>query len=140
MAQALLGRPDATRSDLIAATYSAAPVRVSELARVVVTAQEAGSVAAGSILTAAAEELVQTLALVRAPGAQTVVVLAGGMLQTSHLRAEVWGRVAARWPGSVIVGSGSGAAGAAWLALRRLGVDLSVSQHATLPPPPDTAA
>ncbi|WP_161988554.1 N-acetylglucosamine kinase [Pedococcus bigeumensis] len=132
VAQALLGRPDATRSDLIAATYSAAPVRVSELARAVVTAQEAGSVAAASILTAAADKLVETLALVRAPGAQTVVVLAGGMLQTAHLRAGVRGRVAARWPGSVIARSGSGAAGAAWLALRRLGVDLPLSQHATL--------
>jgi glucosamine kinase len=132
VARALLGRPEASRSDLVAAAYAAEPVRLSELARVVVTAQESGSVAAASILAAAADELVKTLALVRAPGAQTVLVLAGGMLQTPHLRAQVRERVAAQWPGSVIVGSGSGAAGAAWLALRRLGAELPESLHATL--------
>jgi N-acetylglucosamine kinase-like BadF-type ATPase len=132
VAGALLGRPEASRSDLVAAAYAAEPVRLSELARVVVTAQESGSVAAASILAAAADELVKTLALVRAPGAQTVLVLAGGMLQTPHLRAQVRERVAAQWPGSVIVGSGSGAAGAAWLALRRLGAELPESLHATL--------
>jgi N-acetylglucosamine kinase-like BadF-type ATPase len=132
VATALLGRPEGTRSDIVAATYAAEPVRVSELARVVVTAQEAGSVAAAAILAAAADELVRTLALVRAPAEQTVVVLAGGMLQTTRLRAEVRERVAARWPGSPLVGSGSGAGGAAWIAARRLGADLSESLHATL--------
>lgn len=131
----LTGRSEVDRLTFIAAAYAAEPVRLSELAGVVVTAADAGSPVAEAILSAAADELVATLAQVRDAGETTVVVLGGGLLGTPRLRGLVTERVDGAWPGSPVRHTGSGVGGAAWLAARSLGVDLPDDLHATLTSP-----
>nr|WP_240977824.1 BadF/BadG/BcrA/BcrD ATPase family protein [Knoellia sp. DB2414S] len=134
----LTGRSEVDRSTFIAAAYAAEPVRLSELAGVVVAAADAGSAVAEAILSAAADELVATLAQVRDAGETTVVVLGGGLLGTPLLNGLVTERIEDGWPGSQVTHTGSGVGGAAWLAARSLGVDLPADLHATLTAPGPT--
>lgn len=132
VAQQLTGSREADRQAVIAATYAVEPVRVSELAKVVVTAAEDGSRPAVEILETAADELVTTLRGVRDPDADSVIVLGGGLLGTPLLQRAVRERVLREWPGSPMTTCGSGVGGAAWLAARRLGVELTPGLHAAL--------
>lgn len=132
VAQHLTGRAEVDRQAVVGAAYAVEPVRISELARVVVECAEAGSAAAAAILEAAADELVTTLGQVRDEGDASVVVLGGGMLGTARLRGLVEERIEARWPGAPVTRCGSGVGGAAWLAARDLGEDLPPDLHATL--------
>jgi N-acetylglucosamine kinase-like BadF-type ATPase len=120
------------RQAVIAAAYALEPVRISELAGVVVRAADAGLAPARAILEAAADELVTTLRGVRDPGADSVVVLGGGLLGTGVLRAAVTSRIQQEWPGAPVTTCGSGVGGAAWLATRNLGVGLPTGLHAAL--------
>jgi N-acetylglucosamine kinase-like BadF-type ATPase len=128
----LTGRSEVSRIGFIAAAYALEPVRISELARAVVSGAESGSAAALSILEAAARELVGTLRLVRDEGRVSPVVLGGGLLGTTVLHDLVTGAIEREWPGSPVRHTGSGVGGAAWLAARGLGVDLDPGLHATL--------
>lgn len=128
----LTGREEVDRQAVIAAAYAIEPVRISELAGVVVEAAGAGSAPARTILEAAADELVATLRGVRDPGADSVVVLGGGLLGTDFLNAAVTRRIAQEWPGAPVTSCGSGVGGAAWLAARNLGVPLPAGLHAAL--------
>jgi N-acetylglucosamine kinase-like BadF-type ATPase len=134
----LTGRSEVDRLTFIAAAYAQEPVRLSELAGVVVAAADEGSAAALSVLESAADELVSTLAQVREEGEATVVVLGGGLLGSSRLRDLVTDRIEGRWPGSAVRHTGSGVGGAAWLAARSLGLDLPAGLHATLTAPEPT--
>ncbi|KGN37738.1 N-acetylglucosamine kinase [Knoellia subterranea] len=128
----LTGRRDVDRNALIAAAYALDPVRLSELAGVVVAAAEEGSREALRILESAADELVTTLTRVRGDGDESVIVLGGGLLGTDRLDSHVSERIKARWPSAPVRHTGSGVGGAAWLAARALGVDLSDGLHAAL--------
>jgi glucosamine kinase len=132
VARQLTGRDEVDRQAVIHATYGAPPVRLSELARLVVAAADGGSAPATEILERAADELHSTLRGVRDPGAATVVVLGGGLLGTSFLQAAVRERIARTWPDAPITTCGSGVGGAAWLAARSLGVELPDGLHAIL--------
>jgi N-acetylglucosamine kinase-like BadF-type ATPase len=132
VAQHLTGRAEVDRQAVVGAAYAVEPVRLSELARVVVECAEAGSAAALRILEAAADELVTTLGQVRDEGDTSVVVLGGGMLGTDRLRGLVEARIGERWPGAPVTRCGSGVGGAAWLAARSLGGQLPADLHATL--------
>ncbi|KGN31451.1 hypothetical protein N802_03550 [Knoellia sinensis KCTC 19936] len=131
----LTGQRHVDRNALIAAAHALEPVRLSELAGVVVAAADAGSAEALAILETAAEELSQTLAAVRDAGDQSVVGLGGGLLGTPRLHQLVVERIADRWPGSAVRHTGSGVGGAAWLAARALGVELPDGLHAALTRP-----
>jgi N-acetylglucosamine kinase-like BadF-type ATPase len=132
VAQALTGSDEVDRQALIDASYGAPPVRLSELARLVVTAADGGSAPATAILEAAAEELLAILHGVRDPGETSVVVLGGGLLGTAILQSAVRERIARSWPGSPVTTCGSGVGGALWLAARGLGVELPAGLHAAL--------
>jgi N-acetylglucosamine kinase-like BadF-type ATPase len=132
VAQWLTGRPDLERQVLVAAAYALEPVRISELATVVVTLADEGSDQSAAILESAADELVSTLSQVRDPEDDTVVVLGGGVLGTPRVRGATERRIRHRWPSATVTQCGSGVGGAAWLAARGLGVELPASLHAAL--------
>lgn len=132
VAEWLTGRPDLERQVLVAAAYALEPVRISELATVVVTLADEGSDQSAAILESAADELVSTLSQVRDPEDDTVVVLGGGVLGTPRVRGATERRIRHRWPSATVTQCGSGVGGAAWLAARGLGVDLPASLHAAL--------
>lgn len=128
----LTGRSEPERQAIITAAYELEPVRISELARLVVELADGGSAAAAGILESAADQLVATLSLVRDAGDETVVVIGGGVLMTTVVRQAVERRVRDRWPSAPVAACGSAVGGAAWLAARRLGVELPPTLHATL--------
>ena len=128
----LTGHSEPGRQAIITAAYELEPVRISELSVLVVRLADEGAAAAKSILEAAADELVATLAQVRNPGDASVVVLGGGVLRTPPVLEAVQQRVGQRWPGADIRQSGSAVGGAAWLAARTLGVDLASGLHTAL--------
>jgi N-acetylglucosamine kinase-like BadF-type ATPase len=132
VAEWLTGRPEPDRQAILSAAYALEPVRISELCTMVVSLADAGSPRAAQICESAAEELVETLSQVREPGDATVVVLGGGVLGTQRVRGAVERRVRDQWPGAELTQRGSGAGGAAWLAARSLGVELSPSLHLAL--------
>lgn len=132
VAEWLTGRPDLERQVLVAAAYALEPVRISELATVVVTLADEGSDQSAAILESAAAELVSTLSQVRDPEDDTVVVLGGGVLGTPRVRGATERRIRHRWPSATVTQCGSGVGGAAWLAARGLGVELPASLHAAL--------
>lgn len=128
----LTGRSEPDRQAIITAAYELEPVRISELALLVVQLADEGSGSAAGILRSAADELLTTLSQVRDEGDDSVVVLGGGVLLTARVRSAVEQRVADRWRGAAITQCGSGVGGAAWLAARNLGVDLPATLHTTL--------
>jgi len=132
VAEWLTGRPDLERQALVAAAYALEPVRISELSTVVVTLADEGSNRAAAILESAADELVATLSQVRDAEDDTVVVLGGGVLGTPRVRRATERRIRDLWPSASLTQCGSGVGGAAWLAARRLGVDVPSSLHAVL--------
>ena len=135
VARALTGTEEVDRQAIIAAAYSTEPVRISELARLVVEAADRGSEPAVGILQDAADELLASLHGVREPGDDTVVVLGGGLLGTTVLQTAVRERITRAWPDAPITTCGSGVGGAAWLAARGLGVALPEGLHAALTDP-----
>ena len=128
----LTGRSEPERQAILTAAYELEPVRISELARLVVELADRGSSAAAGILEAAADELVATLSQVRDAGDETVVVIGGGVLMTTRVREAVERRVRHRWRTASVAACGSAVGGAAWLAARRLGEELPASLHGVL--------
>lgn len=128
----LTGHSEPDRQAIITAAYDLEPVRISELSVLVVRLADEGSAAAQAILEAAADELVATLAQVRDPGDESIVVLGGGVLRTPRVLEAVRRRVGRQWPGAEVRQSGSAVGGAAWLAATTLGVDLAPGLHAAL--------
>lgn len=136
----LTGQRLVDRAGLISAVYALEPVRLSELAGTVVIAADAGSADALAILEAAADALVATVAEVRDPEDDSVVVLGGGLLGTPRLHALVTQRLGELWPGAAVRHTGSGVGGAAWLAARALAardssIHLPPNLHAVLTAP-----
>ena len=122
---------------LIAAANARPAVELAALVPLVAQAADRGDRTAYGILSAAAELLVATLARARAPQETTPVVLAGGVLGPSTLvYRRVRAAVSEAWPKSAITPGVDGAAGAAWLAARRLlGDGPAAELHARLVPP-----
>jgi glucosamine kinase len=118
-------KPRATAADLVQTLNAGPPIALAAFAPLVLRAYAAGDPAAVEVVRRAAEHLTETVRTVRAPGARTPIVLAGGLLTgATALADEVRARLAARWPDAPIARSGDGAAAAAWLAARTLpGVD-----------------
>jgi len=124
----LLGRLG-TRVELIRAAYAGPPVALARLAPVVVAAADQGDVVAQHILATAADRLEESAASVRDVGADSPIVLSGGMFATRHLIDPLRERLRARWPRASIHRATNGAGGAAWLAAQSLGVPLPASVH-----------
>jgi N-acetylglucosamine kinase-like BadF-type ATPase len=106
-------------------------VALAGLAPLVMSAFEAGDPAAARIVGAAARALVESLAGV-GPVAGEPVVLGGSVLVS---RSPVFDAVAAavrrRWPDSPVGLAADGAAGATWLAARRvIGAEAAARAHA----------
>jgi len=127
----LLGRIGA-REELVSAAYAGPPVALARLAPVVVEAADGGDLVALRILAAAADRLEESAASVRAAGADSPIVLSGGMFATRHLTEPLHERLHRRWPDAPIRRATNGAGGAAWMAARWLGVPLPDSLHARL--------
>ncbi len=127
----LPGHP-AGRTQLLSAAYGEPPVALARLAPVVARLAEVGDPAATGILEAAAALLEESAVQVRAPGAETPIVLCGGVFAASHLTTTLTGRLAQRWPAAPVRRAGNGAGGAAWLAARSLDVPLGRFLHRDL--------
>ncbi len=121
-----------TRVELLRAAYAGPPVALARLAPVVVEAADGGDLAARRILAAAADRLEESAASVRQAGADSPIVLSGGMFATRHLTEPFRERLHRRWPDSPIRRATNGAGGAAWMAARSLSVPLQDSLHADL--------
>ena len=122
---------------LIAAANARPAVELAALVPLVAQAADRGDRTACGILSAAAEHLVATLARARAPQESAPIVLAGGVLGPSTLVYRlVRAAVSEAWPKARITPGVDGAAGAAWLAARRLlGDGPAAELHAWLLPP-----
>jgi N-acetylglucosamine kinase-like BadF-type ATPase len=123
---------------LIAAANARPAVELATLAPLVAEAAACGDRTADVILQDAAQLLVATLARARSPQESTPVVLAGGVLGPSTLvYRHVLAAVSEAWPKARITPGIDGAAGAAWLAARRLLGDgrAAAELHARLLPP-----
>ncbi len=121
---AVLGRPTAgqgSRDDVIRVLYAGSPLALSALAPVVVDLARDGDPVAVGILCDAADHLERTVRLVRRPGDRTPVVLTGGLFASEVLRDTLTAALSQRWPLADVLPSGSGAGGAAWLALHEPG-------------------
>ncbi|RAJ35346.1 N-acetylglucosamine kinase-like BadF-type ATPase [Kitasatospora sp. SolWspMP-SS2h] len=116
------GPGDDLRSALITAVHGQAPTRLARLAPVVLERAGAGDPTALALVARAADHLLDTLGLLRAPGCALPIVLAGGLLSTpTPLAARLRPLLAARWPDVPLRPAGNGAGAAAWLAARSLG-------------------
>lgn len=118
-------------AELVRAVAAQPTVALAGLAPLVMSAYELGDPAAERIVAEAAEVLVDSLAGV-APAPGEPVVLGGSVLVS---RSPVFRAVAAaigrRWPDSPVGLAADGAAGAAWLAARRLvGAERAAAGHA----------
>jgi glucosamine kinase len=117
--------PRDTAADLVQTLNAGPPIALAAFAPLVMRAYESGDPAAVDVVHRAAGHLTDTVRTVRPPGAQTPVVLAGGLLTgDTPLAGEVRARLAELWPQAPTTTAGDGAAAAAWLAARTLpGVD-----------------
>lgn len=118
-------------AELVRAVAAQPTVALAGLAPLVMSAYELGDPAAARIVAAAAAALVDSLAGV-APAPGEPVVLGGSVLVS---RSPVFQAVAAaigrRWPDSPVGLAADGAAGATWLAARRLlGAERAAAGHA----------
>jgi N-acetylglucosamine kinase-like BadF-type ATPase len=129
-------KPRKTAADLVQTLNAGPPIALAAFAPLVLRAYAAGDPAAQDVVRRAAGHLTETVHTVRAPGARTPIVLAGGLLTgETVLAGEVRTRLAGRWPDAPIAAAGDGAAAAAWLAARALpGVD-APALHARLVAP-----
>jgi N-acetylglucosamine kinase-like BadF-type ATPase len=123
---------------LRSAVYHDPPIALARLAPLVPAAAETGDRVAQRIVDRAVILLVDTIEalLADAPaGASGPIVLAGSLLTAGGpIRREVQRRVADRHGQEPLIAF-SGAAGAAWLALRDLGVEVDESVHDRLTKP-----
>lgn len=126
-------RPRTTAANLVQTLNTGPPIALAALAPLVMRAHAVGDPAAVDVVHRAADHLVDAVRTVRAPRAQTPIVLAGGVLTAATpVMDELRGRLAERWPEAPVVTAGDGAAAAAWLAARPIpGVD-AAAVHARL--------
>jgi N-acetylglucosamine kinase-like BadF-type ATPase len=112
--------PRTTVSALIGAVNAAPPIALARLAPLVSRAHAAGDRAAATIVARAADALANTVEVLRAAGADTPIVLGGGLLadDASPVAAALRERLTARWPAAALMVARDGAAGAAGLAAR----------------------
>jgi glucosamine kinase len=110
-----------TAGAVVQRVTAAHPLRLARLAPLVLRDASTGDPTATRLVDLAADRLAGTAALVREPGDDSPLVLAGGLLTTDNpLARRVCDRLAAVWPHAGLVPAGDTAAGAAWLALREL--------------------
>lgn len=108
-------------AELVLAVHRRPPVELAELAPLVSAAAGTDPVA-DEIVQQAAGHLVEATEIVRRPGDETDLVLAGSLLTTeTALAGRVRHELAARWPGATMTDARDPAAGAAWLGLCRPG-------------------
>lgn len=106
---------------LVQAVNAGPPVGLAGLAPLVIRAAEAGDPAATAIIDEAARLLAGSIGRIRADGADTPIVLGGGLLTGgTSLTTALASALRQRWPAAPLVTAGDGAAGAAWLAARTL--------------------
>lgn len=114
------GRP--TVDELIFKIHSRPPIALAELAPAV-TSHVDDDPEAAKIVGDAAGHLISAAQLVRSPDSTTPLVLAGGLLVgDTPLAAEMGRLIAATWPDATVGVARDGAAGAAWLAAREIGM------------------
>lgn len=115
------GRP-VVLEQLVRALYGRRPVQLAEFAPLVFDAADAQDPVAERILTAAGDQLVRTLELVSVqPGP---VVAGGSIVSRDGAPQRMLREYVAAFAGQPVVLVGSGAAGAAMLALRHAGIDV----------------
>ncbi len=100
--------------------YAASPLVLSTLAPVVVGLARDGDPDAVRVLVDAARLLERSVSAVRRAGDTTPVVLVGGLFSSEVLLAALTDRLRRTWPGAPVLRGGSGAGGAAWLAVHDL--------------------
>ncbi|HEY3506845.1 MAG TPA: BadF/BadG/BcrA/BcrD ATPase family protein [Actinocatenispora sp.] len=129
--------PGTDTERVVAAVDHAHPVRLAELARLVSTAAEAGDEIAAEIVDRAAGHL---CALATAAYEGGPVVLAGSVAAAdTPIGTALRRRLADAYVGIRVLGAGSGAAGAAWLAAVALpGAGDPVTLHRAIVSPPGT--
>lgn len=111
----------ATVDAVVQAVTRRPPVDLAALAPRVMQAYEAGDAAAREIVDEAARLLCASMARIRPAGAVTPVVLGGGLLTTdTPLAGALRREIERRWPAAPRRFALDAAAGAAWLAARRL--------------------
>jgi N-acetylglucosamine kinase-like BadF-type ATPase len=126
-------RPRKTAADLVQALNAGPPIALAAFAPLVMRAYASGDPAAVDVVRRAAGHLTRTVRTVRPPGAQTPIVLAGGLLTgDTVLAGEVRASLLDLWPDAAISTAGDGAAGAAWLAARTLPGADPAALHARL--------
>ncbi|HEY3010163.1 MAG TPA: BadF/BadG/BcrA/BcrD ATPase family protein [Micromonosporaceae bacterium] len=114
---AVADRPRDTVDALVQRATAGPPVELAALAPLVISGYAEREPAAVGILDRAASHLVHTVGVVRAPGADSPIVLAGGLLTVgTPLATAVSAELAARWPAASRSVAKDGAAAAAWLA------------------------
>lgn len=111
--------PRRTVDALVQSVTRRPPVELARLAPLVIAAERDGDGAARRLLTEAAAHLVASTGRIRPAGADTPLVLGGGLLAgDTPLAREVRAAVAERWPDAPVTAAGDGALAAAWLAAR----------------------
>ncbi|MEV0215049.1 BadF/BadG/BcrA/BcrD ATPase family protein [Micromonospora sp. NPDC050695] len=114
-------RPRDTVDATVQAVTRQPPIELARLAPLVVTAATDGEPVATALITEAAAHLAESVGRIRPTGAQTPVVLGGGLLTADTLLATaVRAELGRRWPDAPLRTAGDGAAAAAWLAARDL--------------------
>ncbi|MFC8297279.1 N-acetylglucosamine kinase [Micromonospora orduensis] len=114
-------RPRDTVDATIQAVTRRPPVELARLAPLVVTAAADGEPVATALIAEAAEHLASSVSRIRAAGADTPVVLGGGLLTAdTPLATAVRAEIGWHWPHAPLRTAGDGAAAAAWLAARGL--------------------
>jgi glucosamine kinase len=110
---------DRRRDRVIQAVYSHPPVQLAALAPLVSAAWHDGDPQARSIVERAAAALLATVGRVRERGEATPIVLAGSLTRDTPVGATLRTLLSARFSGPIRP-AGTGARGAAWLALAAL--------------------
>lgn len=131
-------RPRDTVDATIQAVTRRPPVELARLAPLVVTAAADGEPVATALIAEAAAHLASSVSRIRAAGADTPVVLGGGLLTAdTPLATAVRAEIGRHWPHAPLRTAGDGAAAAAWLAARGL-PELTdpAALHASLFPTP----
>ncbi|MFJ6167363.1 N-acetylglucosamine kinase [Micromonospora orduensis] len=114
-------RPRDTVDATIQAVTRRPPVELARLAPLVVTAAADGEPVATALIAEAAAHLASSVSRIRAAGADTPVVLGGGLLTAdTPLATAVRAEIGWHWPHAPLRTAGDGAAAAAWLAARGL--------------------
>lgn len=117
------------RHELIAAVHSRLPVRLSEVAPLVLDLMERGDPEARGIIERAAECLTASTGQVRPDGDERPIVLAGGVATHPMMAKLLAASLRERWPRAELTSAGDGTGGAVWLALQRVRGDISTRVH-----------